>query len=176
MILLLALSSCIIQSGRYATTNVNSEIPTGRDFEQQFLRKVNSLRATGCKCGNTWMPPAPPLKWDTKLEAAARNHAQDLSRNNYLRHTDSKGRTIKQRIEAAGYQLSGSRPYSYGENIASGQRSIDRVMQSWIKSEGHCKNLMNPAFRDIGIAQINFYWVQDFGMHKPYEDSSVTAR
>jgi len=37
------------------------------------------------------------------------------------------------------------------------------VMQGWFHSPGHCKNLMNPAFKEIGIAENNTYWVQDFG-------------
>lgn len=174
IITLLALSSCATQAGKYPKTAAygNSNIPSGRTFEQQFLKKVNALRASGCKCGKTWMPPAAPLKWDPKLEQAALNHARDMSRNKYLRHTNSKGHTIKQRIEAAGYKLTGSRAYSYGENIASGQRSIDRVMAGWIQSEGHCKNLMNPGFKDMGVAQVNYYWVQDFAMNKPYETLS----
>jgi uncharacterized protein YkwD len=36
-------------------------------------------------------------------------------------------------------------------------------MAEWFKSEGHCHNLMNPAFKEVGIVQYNDYWVQDFG-------------
>ncbi|HEY1023735.1 MAG TPA: CAP domain-containing protein, partial [Sphingobacteriaceae bacterium] len=78
------------------------------------------------------------------------------------------GKTVKDRIEAAGYKLAGLQSYSYGENIAAGQRSIDQVMSSWIKSPGHCKNLMNPNFTEIGVAQANYYWVQNFGMRKSF--------
>ena len=173
-VLLLVLSSCAMQAGKYTSTPT-ANIPTGRNFEQQFLRKINALRASGCNCGKTYMRPAPPLKWDSRLEKAAINHARDMDKNNYLSHTNSRGHGIKQRIEAAGYKLTGSMAYSYGENIATGQRSIDRVMQSWIKSEGHCKNLMNPTFKDIGIAQINYYWVQEFAMRKPYDAVSSSS-
>jgi uncharacterized protein YkwD len=168
IIFLVALSSCAMQAGRYTKAGAfnDSNIPSGRTFEQEFLKKINTIRASGCKCGKTYMSPVAPLKWDTKLETAAINHARDMYKNNYLTHTNSKGQTIKQRIEAAGYKLRGT--YSYGENIASGQRSIDRVIQGWLQSEGHCKNLMNPAFKDIGAAQFNYYWVQEFAMHIPF--------
>lgn len=169
IILLVALPSCAMQRSDYTNIHTNSPVPSGRIFEQQFLAKINALRTSGCRCGTTYMPPVAPLKWNSQLEMSASSHARDMYRNNYFSHTNLKGNSIKQRIEASGYKLSGTRAYSVGENIAAGQRSIDRVMQSWIQSEGHCKNLMNPAFKDIGIAQDNYYWVQDFGMHIPYE-------
>lgn len=171
IIIVAALSSCAMQAGKYSKPriNSNSSIPSGRIFEQQFLTKVNALRTSGCKCGNTYMPPVAPLKWDMQLQFSALNHARDMFKNNYFNHTSLKGETIKQRFEAGGYKLNGTRAYSIGENIAFGQRSIDEVMQSWIKSVGHCKNLMNPAFKDIGVAQSNYYWVQEFGMHIPFQ-------
>jgi hypothetical protein len=41
--------------------------------------------------------------------------------------------------------------------------SINEVMNGWIKSPGHCKNLMNPQFKEVGVAEDHTYWVQDFG-------------
>jgi len=70
---------------------------------------------------------------------------------------------MQDRIVMAGYIFKGYRSFMVGENIAEGQMSIAQVMQGWIKSEGHCKNLMNPGFKEIGVAENNHYWVQDFG-------------
>jgi uncharacterized protein YkwD len=50
-----------------------------------------------------------------------------------------------------------------GENIAFGPPTIAEVMQGWFNSPGHCKNLMNPEFKEIGVAEDRTYWVQDFG-------------
>lgn len=110
------------------------------------------------------MPPVKPLLWNTLLERSASGHASDMSKRKYFAHTSLSGKTIKNRIEEAGYTLSGMRRYVIGENIAVGQRSVEDVMKSWIKSEGHCKNIMNNNFREIGVAKNNLYWVQDFGM------------
>lgn len=110
------------------------------------------------------MPPVKPLLWNTLLERSASSHANDMSKRKYFAHTSLSGKTIKNRIEEAGYILSGMRIYAIGENIAVGQRSVEDVMKSWIKSEGHCKNIMNNNFREIGVAKNNLYWVQDFGM------------
>jgi hypothetical protein len=43
-------------------------------------------------------------------------------------------------------------------------------MNGWFKSPGHCKNLMNPAFKEIGIALYNTYWVQDFGGRESFTE------
>lgn len=134
------------------------------NFQNEFLNRVNRIRASGCKCGNTYMPPVAPLAWNYSLESSAYSHARDMSRRKYFAHTSLSGKSIKKRIEDAGYTLSGMRSYAYGENIAAGQKSISQVMNSWIKSEGHCKNIMNNSFKDIGVAEVNLYWVQDFGM------------
>jgi uncharacterized protein YkwD len=61
------------------------------------------------------------------------------------------------------------RGYNYrwaGENIAYGQTSAQEVMQSWMNSAGHRQNILNPKFRDVGIAYAygnTFYWTQNFG-------------
>lgn len=41
---------------------------------------------------------------------------------------------------------------SLGENIAAGYPGIDSVIDGWMRSDGHCANLMNPAFDEVGLA------------------------
>ncbi len=56
--------------------------------------------------------------------------------------------------------------YTFGENIAMGQRSASDVMNSWMNSEGHRANILNGRFRAVGIGayEVNGYkyWVQLF--------------
>lgn len=56
-----------------------------------------------------------------------------------------------------------------GENIAAGYQSPEAVVQGWINSEGHRKNILNPNFKKIGVGYYNKpnsdmvnYWVQMF--------------
>ncbi len=133
-------------------------------FQNDFLTRINKVRTAGCKCGKTYMPPVEPLSWNSLLERSAYAHALDMSKRRYFNHTSLSGKTIKNRLEEAGYTLTGMRTYAFGENIAAGQKSIDQVMTSWLKSEGHCKNIMSKNFKEIGVAETNLYWVQDFGM------------
>jgi uncharacterized protein YkwD len=114
------------------------------------------------------MPAAPPLTWNNMLEAAALNHARDMSSKNYFSHTSANGRTMSDRVISAGYTYKGFKNFAVGENIAEGQMSVEEVMNGWIKSPGHCKNLMNPSFKEVGAARFNKYWVQDFGGRVPF--------
>lgn len=132
-------------------------------FKQEFLYRINRVRAVGCDCGKKHYTPAPPLTWNDDLENAAREHATDMYRRNYFSHTSKDGRNIEDRIVMAGYQFKGFRSFAVGENIAFGQQSIAEVSDGWFKSEGHCQNLMNPDFKEIGVARTGLYWVQDFG-------------
>lgn len=132
-------------------------------FKVEFLTRLNKIRAKGCDCGLSYFPPAPPLKWNDNLEFAARRHALDMSERHYFSHTSINGRSMSDRTAEAGYGSKGYKTYAVGENIAQGQMSIEEVMSGWLHSEGHCRNLMNPAFREVGIAEIDHYWVQDFG-------------
>lgn len=138
-------------------------------FKDQFLDAINTKRAKGCTCGSTYMRPAAPLTWNDMLASAAAEHAKDMYKNNYFDHASIDGRTLQDRLFAAGYNYKGFQFYSIGENIAQGQQSIDEVIAGWFKSVGHCKNLMNPDFKDIGISEYRLYWVQDFGGRIPLE-------
>jgi uncharacterized protein YkwD len=137
-------------------------------FKNAFLQNINNKRAQGCKCGTTFMPPVAPLTWNDVLANAALGHARDMGEHNYFSHESLDGRTSEQRIMAAGYNFNNYRSFAVGENIAFGQESIDEVMRGWFKSVDHCKNLMNPDFKEIGIAQYDRYWVQDFGGRVPF--------
>ncbi len=70
---------------------------------------------------------------------------------------------MENRIQRAEYTYKGYQRYAIGENIAMGQQTINEVSAGWFKSPGHCKNLMNPAYTEIGIAEKHYYWVEDFG-------------
>ncbi len=56
---------------------------------------------------------------------------------------------------------------AYGENIAMGQRTADKVMAAWMSSAGHRANILRSGFGSIGVcAWVSggvTYWVQLFG-------------
>lgn len=70
-----------------------------------------------------------------------------MANGNFFDHLDRDGRTPGDRAELAGY--SGG---LIGENIAAGQDGVDKVVDGWLASPGHCANLMNPGYRELGAA------------------------
>jgi uncharacterized protein YkwD len=138
--------------------------------ECRVLELVNERRAQGAHCGSEGtFPPADPLSMQPQLREAARLHSQDMGERDYFSHDSPDGPNgddLLERVEAAGYTN-----WSFiGENIAAGQDSPDDIMDGWMDSPGHCSNIMNPDFTQIGIgyAQVSsssliHYWTQDFG-------------
>jgi len=124
-----------------------------------LLDLVNEVRSKGCKCGDTYYYPAPALTWNAQLESAAVAHSADMFNNKYLSHTASDGSKAGDRIERSGYRWK-----AYGENIATGYRDEQEVIKGWLASPGHCKNIMNKDFREMGVARKGNYWAQEFGL------------
>ncbi|MFD0264994.1 CAP domain-containing protein [Streptomyces sp. NPDC127106] len=117
----------------------------------QILALVNQERAAvGC----------PALTLNAKLTAAAQSHSQDMAAHANMSHTGSDGSDPGQRITRAGYTWS-----TYGENVAYGYSTPAAVMEGWMNSPGHKRNILDCSFKEIGIgyAQPNHYWTQDFG-------------
>src|SRR5271165_2877397 len=139
----------------YSNLSYSQERISTPQFRHEFLEEINHARQKGCNCGTIYMPPAPPLVWNDQLEIASIGHAEDMARYNYFNHTSKDGRTMKDRMAATGYTMNGYRSFMIGENIAFGQQSIAEVMLGWLKSPGHCRNLMNPVFKEVGAAEYN---------------------
>jgi uncharacterized protein YkwD len=135
------------------------------DFKAGVLQRVNALRAAGAMCGTVSYPPTPALNWSNLLEQAANGHSSDMAQNNYFSHDSLDGRTFTQRLTAAGYNYSAA-----GENIAAGDVTVEQVVNHWLNSPGHCVNMMNAAYREVGVAcaksssaTYGNYWTMDLG-------------
>ena len=123
-----------------------------------ILQLVNDIRQKGCTCGTTVMPPVAAVIWNDQLAKAGYDHTVDMNTHDYFSHTGLDGSSPGQRIIAAGYHWT-----SYGENIAEGYSTEQIVMNAWLGSEGHCKNIMNGGYKDLGVGRDGNYWTQDFG-------------
>lgn len=100
-----------------------------------------------------------PVKSDSRLVTAAQKHSSDMADRGYFSHDTPEGVPFDQRIRAAGYPSPGA------ENIAMGQRSAEDVMNAWMHSEGHRRNILNCDLHAIGVGldTNGWYWTQDFG-------------
>jgi uncharacterized protein YkwD len=122
-------------------------IPGIDSIRQEFLDAVNQARSEDRMCGTTPFSAAPPVAWSDLLAMAAYLHSEDMATNQFFSHTGSDGSTPGDRIDREGYDW-----WTYGENIAVGYPTVSAVMQGWLGSDGHCRNIMNPAFGEIGAA------------------------
>ncbi len=97
----------------------------------------------------------PPLRWENCLRDVARAHSADMLVRNYFSHNSPEGTSPHERIRA------GCRfPMSMtGENIWMGSgypagnvRQLARlIVDNWMASPGHRKNLLHPEYTDIGV-------------------------
>jgi uncharacterized protein YkwD len=117
------------------------------NFQADLLLQINAARAAGRSCGATAFAATTSLAWNTRLFSAAEGHSRDMATNNYFSHTSLDGRSASRRVTDAGYVWRAT-----GENIAAGQRDVTTVMNGWLASEGHCRNIMNPTYQDVAVA------------------------
>jgi len=122
-------------------------------LEAQVVSLVNAERATaGCRS----------LVVDARLTAAARSHSTDMAARDFLGHTGSDGAEFAARITGAGYKFSIA-----AENITKGQPTPREAMASWLGSPSHRANIVNCAYRNIGVGVTadktgTLLWTQDF--------------
>jgi uncharacterized protein YkwD len=132
--------------GSVIPPQVGSEPDPGvADIRDEFLAAVNQARSANQMCGNTPYGPAPPVSWSDTLAMAAYLHSEDMALNDFFSHTGSDGSSVGQRISRQGYPWR-----TFGENIAVGYPTVSSVIQAWLGSEGHCRNIMEPSFTEIG--------------------------
>jgi uncharacterized protein YkwD len=141
--------------------------PVAADPVQSVLAGINSVRAKA-GCG--------PLTLSKPLMAVAEGHARNMAEDDFFGHRDRGGKGFPARIRAQGYRLGLA-----AENIAAGQTTPEQVVQSWVKSPSHRRNILNCRFRETGIALVfqkddrplkgytkpfRYYWVQTFGVQR----------
>ncbi|MGM0556816.1 MAG: CAP domain-containing protein [Myxococcota bacterium] len=130
------------------------------------LTAVNEARSTQSDCGTYGeFSAVSPVSGHAKLHLAAQGHADDMADNDFFNHTGSDGSSFSQRISDAGYP---GRPV--GENIAAAGTDPASVVQRWMDSDGHCRNIMNGTANEIGVgfasnpsSQWGTYWVLKLG-------------
>ncbi|MGN8123373.1 CAP domain-containing protein [Pseudomonas sp. 22082] len=144
---------------------LDSRVGDTRSVGKALLAEVNAARARPRMCGRQRFAAARPLSWNPALGAAAQGHSKAMAYGNYFAHRDPDGDGPADRARAAGY-----RGRQIGENIAAGQSSPGKAMAGWLASPGHCANLMNPMFTQVGAgfasearSDEGVYWTMLFG-------------
>ncbi|OGD88057.1 hypothetical protein A2870_00515 [Candidatus Curtissbacteria bacterium RIFCSPHIGHO2_01_FULL_41_11] len=111
-----------------------------RQSEQKMFQMVNEQRQ---KAG------VEPLVWDEKRAEVGRKHSEDMFARGYFSHFSPEGKDVGDRLQDVGifYTLA-------GENLALAP-DTNRAMTGFINSPGHKRNILDPAFKKIGIGAID---------------------
>jgi len=151
--------------------------------KEAYLIAINNARAVHQNCGSRGIKKAvAPLKWNDALYKAAYEHSEDLVKSDTFSHTGSgtpsdwtatvkelgRGSTFIERIENNGY----TNYKTIGENItaATDRDTAQKAIDAWLESDGHCANIMNPKYTEIGMGHVEqegttytHCWTQNFG-------------
>lgn len=89
-----------------------------------------------------------PVTINALLTAAAQRQSNDMAAKDFLDHTGSDGSAFDTRAADAGYKMA-----TGGENILFRMDlSADGAYQQWWNSPPHKANMMNPDYKEIGVA------------------------
>ncbi len=107
----------------------------------------------------------PALSEDQRLNRSAQGWTNAMVTHREFSH----GADFAARISAVGFDWS-----NVGENIATGYATPAAVVKAWLASTGHCQNILNPVYRDVGTgvsdnsisghSSLAGTWTQDFGL------------
>ena len=83
---------------------------------------------------------------DRSLQGAAEHQARLMAAHDKISHAVSAGQSFRNRMRQAG--ISGRT----GENVSAGRRDLASVLDGWMNSPGHRRNLLNRDFSRFGLA------------------------
>ena len=137
------------------TTRAPAPLVTASAPDSQQVVALVNVERSRAGCG--------PVSVNAALRRAAQGHSDDMASRDYFSHTSPDGVTFAERIRAAGYDGG-----AIAENIAAGQTSAKEVMGAWMASPGHRANILDCAYRDLGVGYATggtygTYWTQTFG-------------
>ncbi len=119
--------------------------------EQTMVNEINKERAAAGLA---------PLQVSLPLVEVAQLKANDMKTNGYFSHTSPTYGSPFDMLRSAGISYRGA-----GENIAINS-SVDGAMAAFMSSDGHRRNILNPAYTHVGIGVVKSshgtYFVQIF--------------
>jgi uncharacterized protein YkwD len=127
------------------------------DMRRQMLARVNAERRSRS---------LPAFSSSPSLDRIAQAYADDMLKRSHYGHVDPEGLTVRERAYAGGYRLR-----FIAENLASGQPTVNEVMDGWMNSEAHRENILSKIYTEAGFGLAigknkrgyQIIWVQIFG-------------
>ncbi|OON96755.1 MAG: hypothetical protein ATN36_04935 [Epulopiscium sp. Nele67-Bin005] len=99
-----------------------------------------------------------PLILDTQLTQIAQIKSEDMNDFEYLGHESPLYGTLVDLLDKFGID-----DWQHtAENLALGQQTATEVVNAWLSSEGHRKNILNETTTHMGVGYDSNYWTQIF--------------
>ncbi|MET3683155.1 putative YkwD family protein [Alkalibacillus flavidus] len=134
------------------TTEIDTSDFEAQDLETEVHQLVNQRREEH---------GLDPLTFSEEVSVVAREKSRDMAINDYFAHESPTYGTPFEMMDQFGLTYRQA-----GENLAKGQRTAEEVMEGWMNSEGHRKNILHDGFTEIGIGYVKdshqTYWTQMF--------------
>jgi len=113
----------------------------------QILRELNRVRQAH---GLVSLEPS------SALAAAAATHSRSMAAKGYFAHRSADGSVFWTRIKRF-YPSAGYGYWEVGENLvwAAPELGANRAVRMWMTSPEHRANLLNPRWRQIGLAAVH---------------------
>jgi uncharacterized protein YkwD len=164
-ILLAVALACALASPASAAKSSAGDMSAADALEHEVLGEVNALRARHRLA---------PLRLNRRLTAAADAHSASMAKGGFFAHESPDGSAFWKRV----HRFYGDRGFGYwsvGENLLWSSPSIDAAaaLKMWLDSPPHRKNLLNPAWREIGLSALHVGSAP--GVYKGLEVTIVTA-
>ena len=128
-----------------ATVSVR-QTSEARSLQAQVLLAINNLRRD---------KGLSELRLNSALSRAALGHSLSMAKHGFFSHSGWNGSPFWQRIKP-NYRPQAASNWSIGENMlwASPELSADQAIEMWLASPPHRKNLLTPAWREVGLGAV----------------------
>jgi uncharacterized protein YkwD len=115
-----------------------------------------------------------PLRYNSRLRAAAVFHSRDMGRRGYFEHDSISGTPFWRRIERY-YPSRGFRSWTVGENLfwASETYGAAFAVREWMHSPPHRENILSRDWREVGIGAV--YFANAGGEYRGHSVTILTA-
>ena len=91
---------------------------------------------------------------DKRLQRAAQKHTEVMVRKSCFSHECPGEASLEARLRSVDYLIGALIRWTCGENIAYGGEHYGTpkaIVKAWMKSPPHRANILNPAFKDVGV-------------------------
>jgi uncharacterized protein YkwD len=145
------ISKSLEQSRKDFYTKGNERLEQG--FEYQLFDLTNATRVNH---------RLRVLSWDNHVKQTARKHSTDMAVHHYFNHTNLKGQSPFDRMQADEVFFTVA-----GENLATGQFSSIFAHEGLMNSLGHRENILKKDYERLGVgvafdAQARPYYTENF--------------